>query len=378
MTSADQRQRLTDAMEQRGAWPERAPWIRQAAEALPREVFAPGRVWRWTGHAYLPVDRDADPDGWAAVVYPGPSDATVTQVEGGVPTSSLSCEAIVADMLDSLLLEPGHRVLELGTGAGRNAALMATRTGPTGLVTSVEVDESLAELARERIKAAGVDVTVVVADGAKGWPDGAPYDRVMATYAVDRIPWAWVEQTRPGGRIVAPWGRLGYVALTVADDGRSASGWLQGLAQFMPSREAGPARGVQEVRGETSVADEHLFVRDLAPLAGGHLLFALRVALPDVVVTTMRDEDGLNVFLHDGDASWATICSQGDGRIVAFQGGSRRLADEVERVWDLWIAAGSPSVYDFGMTVEPGCQTVWCRDRSAAPWWVEDTSTIAH
>ncbi|MFJ5819360.1 methyltransferase domain-containing protein [Streptomyces sp. NPDC093108] len=318
------------------------------------------------------------PDGWAAVVYPGPYDATVTQVEGGVPMSSLSCEAIVADMLDSLLLDPGHRVLELGTGAGRNAALVAARTGP-GLVTSVEVGEGLAELARERIKAARADVAVVVADGAKGWPAGAPYDRVISTYAVERIPWAWVEQTRPGGRIVTPWGRLGHVALTVAEDGRSATGWVQGLAQFMPSRETGgPVRDFQEVRSETSAAHEHLFDRDLALLAGGHLLFALRVALPDVMVTTVRDADGLNAWLHDGDASWATLCSQGDGRTVAFQGGSRRLVDEVERVWDLWVAAGSPSLYDFRMTVEPGCQTVWCRDRSAASWWAADDGAGAH
>ncbi|MEW1700746.1 methyltransferase domain-containing protein [Streptomyces sp. NPDC091278] len=366
---ADARQDLTEAMERQGEWPERAPWIRQAAEALPREEFAPDRVWRWDGHAYVPVDREADPDGWAAEIYPGPGAATVTQVLGGEATSSLSAEGVVANMLDSLLLEPGHRVLELGTGAGRNAALAAWRAGP-GLVTSVEVDEDLTDAARERIKAAGQDVTVVVGDGADGWAPGAPYDRVIATYAVETVPWAWVAQTRPGGRIVTPWGRLGEVSLKVAADGRSASGWVQGLAQFMPSRATSPVPGYQEVRGEGLDEDERLFTRDVAALDNGHLLFALRVLLPEVLVTTRRDDDGPNAWLHDGAKSWAALCAQGDGRTVAYQGGPRRLADELEEAWTRWDTADQPDQYDFGMTVKKsGRQTVWCRDNSTAPWW---------
>ncbi|WP_446041523.1 hypothetical protein [Streptomyces sp. SID1121] len=133
MDSWDKRRRgLAAEMDRRGDWPVRSPWVRRAADAVPRHVFAPDRLWRWDGQAYVPVDRDDDPDGWSAVVYGGPDDAAVTQVTDGLPSSSLSCEAVVADMLDSLLLEPGHRVLELGTGTGRNAALLAWRAGGRG------------------------------------------------------------------------------------------------------------------------------------------------------------------------------------------------------------------------------------------------------
>ncbi|MFJ8098662.1 protein-L-isoaspartate O-methyltransferase family protein [Streptomyces griseofuscus] len=138
-------------------------------------------------------------------------------------------------MLDSLKLSPADRVLELGTGLGWNAALLAERAGP-GRVVSVEVDAQLTAAAQTRLHAAGLDVEVHTGDGAAGWPPGAPYDRLIATYAVESVPWAWMEQTRPGGRIVTSWGRLGHVALTVAEDGRSASGWVQGLATFMPAR----------------------------------------------------------------------------------------------------------------------------------------------
>jgi protein-L-isoaspartate(D-aspartate) O-methyltransferase len=303
-------------------------------------------------------------------VYGDPFAAAVTQVRGGLATSSLSCTAVVVDMLDSLLLEPGQRVLELGSGTGWNAALLARRAG-NGRVVSVEVDAALAEQARSRLRAAGAAVDVRVGDGARGWPDGGPYDRVIATYAVDGVPWAWVAGTRPGGRIVTPWGRLGHVALTVADDGRSAEGWFQGLAQFMPARGTATAeRTFAQVRGGEPARHERVVARDLAPLRDSrHLLFALRVALPDVRVTTRTDEDGVNAWLHDGSSSWAAVSAADTGRTVAYQGGPRRLADEVEDAWDAWAAAGSPAVYDFGMTVTAGGQFVWANDPVTGPRW---------
>ncbi|MGP4001722.1 methyltransferase domain-containing protein [Streptomyces sp. 8N706] len=367
----EQRRRLAADMERRGDWPARSPWIRQAADALPRHLFAPDRLWHWDGHAYVPVDRGSDPERWAAEVYAGPDAAAVTQVTGGLPSSSLSCEAIVVDMLDSLMLEPGHRVLEMGAGTGRNAALMAWRVGP-GRVTSLEVDPALAAHARARLNAAGLQVAIEVADGAAGRPHSAQFDRVIATYAVDLVPWSWVAQTRPGGRIVTPWGRLGHVALTVAEDGRSASGWVQGLAAFMPARGTGtgPGRDFRQVRGSAEAAQERPITRDLQPLREDlHLRFALRVALPEVQITTAVDDDGVNAWLHDGAASWTTLSALGGGESIAHQGGPRRLADELERAWDVWLAEGGPELYDFGLTVEPDRQYAWCRDAVTGPRW---------
>lgn len=367
---SEYRDRLASDMEQRNAWPQRSPWIRQAVDAVPRHSFAPSRLWHWDGHAYQPIDRGTNPDRWAHEVYASPDDAAVTQVTDGLPSSSLSCQGVVVDMLDSLLLERDHRVLELGTGTGWNAALLAHRAGP-GRVTSVEVDPELARQARGSLDVAGAVVNVHVGDGARGWPAGAPYDRLIATYAVEDVPWSWVAQTRPGGRIVAPWGRLGHVALTVAADGRSATGWVQGLAQFMPARGTGAlARSFAQVRGTGPVEDERVSVRGLAPLRdNAHLLFALRVALPDVRITTGTDADGVNAWLHNDTTSWASLSALGDGRILVRQGGPRRLADEMEHAWDAWIAAGSADLYDYGMTVTPTGQYVWAHDAATGPRW---------
>lgn len=358
MTDLDTaRQQLADAMEQRGDWPTRSPWIRDAVTALPRDTYAPDRLYDWDGHQYQAVNRSTDRENWIRLLYADQDTAAVTQVTDGMPTSSLSCQAVVVDMLDSLLLEPGHQVLELGTGTGWNAALTAWRTGPDR-VFSVEVDPQLATTAQARL----TDVLVRTGDGAKGWPTAANlHDRVIATYAVDRIPWAWIEQTRPGGRIVTPWGHLGHVALTVADDGRSASGWIQGLAQFMPARDTTPARTWQQVRDAHPDARRRPIEADLRTIHdNAHLLMALRVALPDVRITTAAGE----AWAHDGVSSWAHL-----GIRATEQGGPRSLADEIEAAWEQWGRIGAPDLYDYGMTVTADQQYLWANDPQTGPRW---------
>ncbi|MCM2387808.1 methyltransferase domain-containing protein [Streptomyces albipurpureus] len=370
MTLADLHRALAQSLEERGAWPARSPWLRAANSALPRHQFAPNLLWAWDGHGYVPIDRDDDADRWAAEVYAGPDDAAVTQVTDGVPSSSLSCPSVVFDMLDCLEPEPGERVLELGTGTGWNAALLSWRAGPDQ-VTSVEADPSLAAAARTRLEQAGARVKVETGDGTAGWPGGAPYDRVISTFAVDRVPYAWVAGTRPGGRIVTPWGRLGHLALTVATDGRSASGRVRGLATFMPSRGTPTVPAYSCVRGESPPDDERPVAYDMTPLhTDWHLRFALRVALPELVIDTAVDADGVNAWLHDGASSWAALSAVGDGRITAYQGGPRRLACELEGAWARWVAEGSPSLYDFGMTVPAdGDSYMWANDPVKGPRW---------
>jgi protein-L-isoaspartate(D-aspartate) O-methyltransferase len=125
--------------------------------------------------------------------------------ESGQPISSSSQPAIMAIMLEQLDLAPGHRVLEIGAGTGYNAALLSHIVGPSGQVTSVDIDPELVATARAHLACAGFgDVTVTCADGAGGDPDRAPYDRVMATVGVSDLAPAWLQQARPQARIVVP------------------------------------------------------------------------------------------------------------------------------------------------------------------------------
>ena len=125
--------------------------------------------------------------------------------ENGQWISSSSQPAIMAIMLEQLGLVPGQKVLEIGTGPGYNAALMAHIVGETGQIVTVEIDEDLAEAAEEHLKEAGFEqVQVVCADGGYGYPDAGPYDRIILTVGAPDITPAWWHQLKPVGRLVLP------------------------------------------------------------------------------------------------------------------------------------------------------------------------------
>jgi protein-L-isoaspartate(D-aspartate) O-methyltransferase len=124
--------------------------------------------------------------------------------EGGWESSS-SQPGMMAIMLEQLDLWPGQRVLEIGTGSGYNAALLAQIVGDHGKVYSVEIEAGLAAAARDHLRAAGVTaVEVIAGDGGYGYGAGSPYDRIMLTTAAEDIAPAWWAQLATDGRVVMP------------------------------------------------------------------------------------------------------------------------------------------------------------------------------
>ncbi|MDC7789749.1 protein-L-isoaspartate(D-aspartate) O-methyltransferase [Rhodoplanes sp. TEM] len=117
---------------------------------------------------------------------------------------TISQPYVVAYMTERLAVEPGHRVLEIGTGSGYQAAVLSRLAAS---VVTVERYRTLAESAREKFAALGWDnIAVVVGDGLAGVPERGPYDRIMVTAAAETIPRALVEQLAPGGIMVLPLG----------------------------------------------------------------------------------------------------------------------------------------------------------------------------
>jgi protein-L-isoaspartate(D-aspartate) O-methyltransferase len=145
--------------------------------------------------------------------------AIATKRQDGEVVSSSSQPAIMAIMLEQLDLQPGHRVLEVGAGTGYNAGLMAHLVGDSGQVTTIDIDEDLVEAARDRLGAAGLgSVTAVCRDGGLGYPEHAPYDRIILTAGAWDIVPAWWEQLQPGGRLLLPLEVRGGVQKSVAFD----------------------------------------------------------------------------------------------------------------------------------------------------------------
>jgi protein-L-isoaspartate(D-aspartate) O-methyltransferase len=150
--------------------------VLDAMRAVPRDRFVPRRLAA---------------DAWDNVALPIGSGQTISQ------------PLVVARMCELLALRGDDRVLDVGTGSGYHAAVLA---GLCAHVWSIEVHPELSRRAAESLEAAGVrNVTLLVGDGTRGHPPDAPYDGInVAAAAADDVPAALVEQLSPGGRLVAP------------------------------------------------------------------------------------------------------------------------------------------------------------------------------
>ena len=164
--------------------------VRDAMLTVPRHLFVPAQL---AGVAYH--------DGPLPIGF----DKTISQ------------PFIGALMLDLLGVRSGDRVLEVGTGLGYQAALLA-QLGAR--VWSVEIVEEFASEAGLRLLALGyANVSVRVGDGSRGWGDHAPFDRILVTAAAPEPPDALLDQLAPGGRLVAPLGGKDIQQLSVVDKG---------------------------------------------------------------------------------------------------------------------------------------------------------------
>ncbi len=151
--------------------------VMAAMAAVPRERFVPPP---WTDRAY---ENRPQPIGHG---------------------QTISQPFIVALMTELLELRPGDRVLEIGTGGGYQAAVLARLAAH---VTSVEIVPELSARAAATLAGLGVtNVELHVGDGHAGWSAGAPYDAIIATAAAPTLPPAWLDQLAPGGRLAAPIG----------------------------------------------------------------------------------------------------------------------------------------------------------------------------
>ncbi len=276
---------------------------------------------------------------------------------------------LMTSMLEALDVHEGHRVLEIGTGTGYNAALLAHRLGDAN-VFSVDVEPDLVDIARTRLAQLGYQPTLVAADGAAGLPDHAPFDRIIATCAVPAVPWAWVEQTTPGGVILTDLkislGAGSLVRLTRHAD--HAEGRFDPVyAGFMrlrhePAGQAAVTRSAIANRDgkperRTTTLDPHtpwtsLITWFLASfdLGDGTSLGYGRFADGKPTAATITAPDG----------SWAEVDLADDhGVHQVVEGGPRLVWRIIEQAHAIWLRLGEPGWDRFGLTATENHQQVW-------------------
>jgi protein-L-isoaspartate(D-aspartate) O-methyltransferase len=160
--------------------------VLEAMRRVPRHEFVPAE-WRYAAYDNRPVP-----------------------IGGG---QTISQPYIVALMTDLLRLKPGDKVLEVGTGCGYQAAVLAACGAD---VRSIEIVEPLARAAAETLRRLGIRVSTRAGDAYDGWPEEAPFDCIIVTAAPDHVPPALVQQLKPGGRMVIPVGKLSQSLMVVS------------------------------------------------------------------------------------------------------------------------------------------------------------------
>ena len=343
-----------------------------AFRAAPRERFVPDRIWYRHEDADIAVDRTAEPEHWLSAVD---SDrALVTQFDDGatawpqvgrVPTSSASMPSVVAGMLRALEPAPGRAVLEVGTGTGWNAALLAELVGPSGHVSTVEIDPAAA--ARAAALLGGFpQVSVLSGDAAEELPGGR-FDRLIATAGLRRLPHSWVQRVVPGGVIVAPMradmasGPL--VRFVVGADGVARGRAVPDLqVAFMDLRaQRTPALDLRGLRWDDESADRsHTDLAPWVPLLADDHRWPVAVALPGCrsqVWPATGQRPGVAWLVDPGSGSWASVVADGS-RYAVRQSGPRRLWDLAESAYREWQARGAPPMSAWEWVVTPQQQTV--------------------
>jgi len=174
----DERRRMVQELIDKGYI--RSEPVRRAMEKVPRDEFVPEEEKH---RAYMDM--------------PLP-------IGEGQTISAPHMVAMIAEILD---LREGMKVLEIGSGCGYNAAVIAEIIGKDGHLYTIERIRSLYEMARRKLRELGYDnVTVIHGDGSQGWPEEAPYDRIYVTAAAPYVPEPLMEQLEVGGKLLIPVG----------------------------------------------------------------------------------------------------------------------------------------------------------------------------
>jgi protein-L-isoaspartate(D-aspartate) O-methyltransferase len=340
--------------------------VSEALLALDRQVLMPQAYVRRSAPDEAPPRWDLldwsapeDRDELLHVLYSGDSVAIQHDGEpllgrargtrsGGAMTSMSSVMGMTVELLQELDLEPGQRVLDVGTGAAVTAAVACFVSGDAGVVT-IDRDEHVTSAAAAHLADLDYRPTVITGDGKAGWPDRAPYDRVFVSFAVPRVPPALVEQLAPQG-------------LSLATVGTSSPSWpgLAVITKTARGRIAGELRAV-EFGHRAGWGWDRLFLsaafREQMATAEGVIVRGHRLPPPREARGFWLALDHLRPGLvcnfgaeHLQIAapecgSWVRVSPDGDGTCSVTEFGPRSIWHEIEEIADQWRVAGEPDAY---------------------------------
>ena len=356
-TSQEYSQRVVEAIQTTN--PLASACVLQAFGSIPRHLFV-DHYYLYEGEEskqWTRYDQEESP-AWYERVYSG--EALITHVEEhGRLLSSSSEPGIMATMLDALEVKPGMRVLEIGTGTGYNAALLACLVGDPHLVTTVDIDAQAIEPARHAItQVVGEGMTIKQADGRKGYSANAPYDRIIVTASAPTVPWTWKEQLAPGGILVCilepRLAKLGGL-LKAQEAGRRLQGRILETAGFMELRDSVPSKHSIQIDFRAPLhtsfpLDRALFEPDL--IRKDHdFTFFLYNEIPDLHMFYKGGKGEALVFYAKSTPEGYVVCRQSQVKLRGDRSVACSLWTRLVRAYGQWLHYGRPAIsqYQFEM-----------------------------
>ena len=328
-------------------------WVEQALFNVPRHLFI---------EQYY---DDEGPDGIVQVETPIPTSEQLSAIysDRGMmiredPHSAASQPSLIFSMLNALQLTPGCKVLEIGTGSGWNAGLMAFSVGDESRVYSMDLQADLVEKARKHLGAAGFNqVNLRAGDGGLGW-DGETFDRIIVTVGAPDIPPAWIESLAEGGILVMPLKTkgVGDPILQLHKQGNTLTGTFTQWAGFMNlqgnfnSSTEDPLEPTSDPVVEMLLQQEPTFV-PLPTYVASDCAFYLRLnGEPMETLWEYKGQSGMISVLLDRELP--TLCvprslrePKPENRVDAY--GNPKGIDRFIAGIEAWTDLGSPKITDY-------------------------------
>ncbi len=350
-----------------------SPRVESAFKHVPRHPFidhfflleTSDRKMQWR---HVQPSSVPDADAWLRAIYTNRPVITAYD-EYNIPTSSSSSPDAMALMLEASQLHPGLRVLEIGTGTGYNAALLAHIVGDPHHVFTVEIDPALAQQAQQRLdQVVGEGITVSAGNGLHGFPPGAPYDRIIATGSYHKVPLAWLDQLQLGGIILMNLrGHLGagaFLKVVKVGSQRAAYGTFLTGSDFIELQDTDtPSCKVTDLvsqylgRSVTAQIPCSQAKFDPSLLWDHRLEFLLQLSFPHMYFTSI----GLNPIspcLIDSESDTMLVFRPTDQKnewMVEIKG-EPQTWEEVSRVYNLWAETGGTDVSRYLLDIDDAGQ----------------------
>ena len=330
-----------------------ADWMQQALFNVPR-------------HFFIEQYYDGEgPDGIVQVESPIPTAEQLKAIYSNrglmireAPHSAASQPSLIFGMLDDLKLTHGCKVLEIGTGSGWNAGLIAFSVGDESLVYSIDLQADLVEKARKHLSAAGFNrVNLRAGDGGLGW-DGETFDRIIVTVGSPDIPPAWIESLAEGGILVMPLKTKGAgdPILRLHKQGNKLRGTITRWAGFMDLQGDFKSSTEDALKPSSDPVVEALLqeaptLTRLPAYVGSDCAFYLRLnGEPMETLWEYKGQDGMHSVLLDRDLPGLCVPRsilepKPENRVEAY--GNPQIVDHFIAGIEEWINLGSPKITDY-------------------------------